>query len=146
MAKTSSIIRNRLQKNASLLIGSIIDTLYGAINIAKLDEDNKTNTPGIDNEISSRCTKILTSLERYYISAPDIVVENTELVEEIIDAYSLLLLKENWTTNERHWFSVANRFIELSADVVARENALTAMDVLERSTYIGQDNNQQDPE
>ena len=71
-------------------------------------------------------------MERYYISSPDTVVEASDKVEAIVDAYVQLLLKPNWSTEERHWYSVAHKFLELSADTMKNENELTATDVLDR--------------
>jgi hypothetical protein len=123
MAKTSSIIRDRLQTHASELIKSIILTLHDTVENAQ-----------IDNEISSRCNKILSTLERYFISSPETVILFREMVEAIVDRYVGLMKKKHWVPNERHWFSVAHKFLELNADVVAREDQLTASEVLNRTS------------
>ena len=129
-----------MQVYASNLIESIITTLHDSLAVDK--ESGKRRM--IDNETSARCVRILDDLARYHISSPDTVITYKEKVEAIIDIYIELMLKTYWESSERYWFTVAAKFLELSADVVARENELTATSVLRRSS-TDQDNNQEDP-
>jgi len=120
-----------MQHYAATLIDSIIETLYNGT-LSYPDEPEEPRLIG--NETASRCIRILNDLSRYHISSPDTVVNLKEKVETIVDMYVTLMLKDYWATNERHWFSVAAKFLELSADVVAHENQLTATSVLNRAT------------
>ena len=120
-----------MQTHAFELVTSIIETLYTAV-LATQEPNPETHYAQIDNEVSTRCNKILASLERYYISSPDAVIENREMIEEIVDAYVALLLKSSWITNERHWLNVAFKFLELSSEAMVHDNELTAEAVLNR--------------
>jgi len=131
MKRTSDIVRDRLQTYASILVTSIIETLHDAVLKIK-EPGSKIEYAQIDNEMSTRCNKILSSLERYYISSPDAVIESREMIEEIVDAYVALLLKPSWITNERHWLNVAFKFLELSSEAMVHDNELTASTVLSR--------------
>ena len=133
-----------MQHYAATLIDSIIETLYNGT-LSYPDEPEEPRLIG--NETASRCIRILNDLSRYHIASPDTVVNLKEKVETIVDMYVTLMLKDYWATNERHWFSVAAKFLELSADVVAHENQLTATSVLNRVSLpqpSDQDNNEED--